>query len=223
MQTVSWGGDRSRCHDDILLPGGLPKNLNPSAAKRCRWIAEIEESVFQQYLETTRSRSRTPSEAGAIKFAQPGARQKVGRKSRKTSTVGEITVAPGVLDAIRRCLGDIDVCIGEAKVACRRRYTFSTWSERSVSGIVLISAAVDPADWLARAVDWTQRAKCDQVVVLLPADLSASSLRILAGASWQLCFLSNPGVSGVVAYVGARREAFFASMHEHGLVVSVHQ
>lgn len=225
IQTISWGGDRSRCHDDTLLPGSLPKNLNRSAAKRCRRLAEIEESVFQKYLEKMRSQSGAPSEAGAVKFAAPSGATASGRKPRKKarSGVGDIKVTPDVLDAIVRCLGDIDVCAGGAHVTCRRRVVGAELTADDIRGIVLVTARVDPEVWLKQIAELRSRAQCDQVVVLLLAETAASWFRHFSGVRWHLCFLADTDEPVVAAYIGSRSEGFFAAMQGYGLVVSVHE
>ena len=102
-QTESRGGDRAKCHADTLLNGGRPGSLGPGAAKRCRRLAEIEEAVFSQYLEGLRSSLTPPSDAGAVRFANPGVAPAAARPSSKRKRSGGcVEVTPGVLDAIRR-------------------------------------------------------------------------------------------------------------------------
>ena len=73
-------------------------------------------------------------------------------------------------------------------------------------------------DRLARMV---RSARCRQVVILLPLEASESWLQHLSGARWHACFAGPPDHSLVVAYLGARSEAFFAAMHDFGVVVRV--
>jgi len=226
LQGECRGGDRTKCQAATLPNGGRPGGLNASAAKRCRQLARISEPVFEGYLTRAKSGQSLPSEAGVIRFAKSpvGAQGEVRKPPRRVkSGDGNIEVGEEALDAVQRCLGDIDVCIGKAKVECRRRYSAANWVEAEVSGIALVSVQDGKADWLARAAEWIRAAKCDQVVVLLAEGLDASALSAFSEASWQLCLIAEPCPSGVVAYIGSRREAFFAAMHEHGLVVGVYQ
>jgi hypothetical protein len=223
-QTVSWGGDRSRSHDATLLDDGLPCGVDKHAAKRFRRLADIEDSVFQHYLAKTRQRSGTPSEAGAIRSAAPGVvTGKVSRKQGKRSKngIGAVEVSPQVLDAIERCLGDIDVCVGGTKVKCRRRVAGAKLTVDDLQGIVFVTARVDPAIWLEKLVEMKNSAQCQQAIVLMPARTGASWFRQFSGANWHLYFLEDPDEPTVAAYIGTRSRAFFAVMHDHGLVVIV--
>jgi hypothetical protein len=225
MQTVSPGGDRSRLQAATLLPGGLPDGIDKFAARRCRKLAEIEDSAFEEYLLQVQRSTRIPSAAGATAFAFRNKRspspQKRGRKKPRPDS-GELEVSSHVLDAIERCLGNIDVCVGRAKVRCLKRVEGARLASADAQGTVFVTARVDEEVWLNKFVELKRSARCEQVVVLLPAETSATWFRHFSGARWHLCFLTDSREPTLVAYIGKRSEAFFAVMHEYGVVLGSH-
>lgn len=226
MQTVSRGGGRARLHAATLLPGSLPFGIDKFAARRCRKLAEIDDSSFAEYLVQVQRRTRIPSAAGAIAFASRSERspspQKRGRKKTKPH-FEEIEVSNHVIEAIERCLGSIDVCVGGAKVRCSRRVAGAKLTAADVQGTVLVTARVDAEVWLDKFIELKRGAQCEQVVVLLPVETSASWFRLFSRARWHLCFLSESREPALAAYTGKRSEAFFAAMHEHGVVLGSRQ
>lgn len=222
MQVECRGGDRAKCHRATLPNGGRPKDLNGSAAKRCRRLAEIDEVIFQHYLEDARDRSGRPSEAGALRFAKSGS-EAVPRKPRtkRKAKGGDVEVSPDVLDAISRCLGDIDVCVGDAEVECRIRVAGSKLQPKHLDGVVFVSANVESATLLEEVSGARSRAQCSQAVLLLPMETCASWLGSMSAQNWHVCFLDEGNAHVAVAYLGKRTEAFHVCMHEHGVVMSV--
>ena len=223
-QTSSRGGIRAKAQPAPLLNGGLPPGLDRSVARRCRQLARIANTDWDAYLESTRALSRMPSAQGALKFGRPKASSAVSRRSvrKKTkSASGNIEVSPHVLDAIERCLGEIDICVGDADVKCRRRVPGARLTGDDLQGTVIFSARVDPGVWLKKLVELRQCSQCRQVVVLLPTEPGFNWLNHFSGAPWHLCFLAGSDEPVVVAFIGVRTEGFFAAMHEHGLVVRV--
>jgi hypothetical protein len=55
-----------------------------------------------------------------------------------------------------------------------------------------------------------------------PMPIGHSWLSHFSGDPWHLCFLEGAEGPVVAAFIGVRTEGFFAGMHDHGLVVSVH-
>lgn len=220
-QTDARGGDRAKLHAAILLPG----NLTPSAASRLRQLARIEEADFARYLERARIHASIPTMAGCIRLSHQESRHGKARKAARRNAahpVRDIEVAPQVLDAIERCLGTIDVCVGDASVNCAKRLEADTLTAAKLQGTVLLGTCVDPSVWIDRVVKQQQSARCHQAVILLQAETNASWFRCLARARWTLCFLTSAERAVVAAYIGARTEAFFVAMQQHGLVAHVH-
>lgn len=226
-QTVSRGGDRAKSRAATLPPGRLPSGIDKHAAKRCRRLAHIEDVVFESYLKRAAIQSRAPSAAGAIAFSEHvgspctrSPRRKLKAHKNSPSRT-DVQASPGILDAIARCLGDIDVCVGDVDIQCHRRVAGPDVCPTDMNGTVLISWRLNPTEWIAKLSDLRRDARIDQAVVLLPAETSSSWFRHFSGAPWHLCFLGGEREPVVAAYIGSRTEGFLASIHEHGLVVKV--
>jgi hypothetical protein len=225
LQTDARGGDRANSQAGTLLNSGLPSGLKRSSASRCRGLARIEKTAWNDYLVSRRSVSRIPSAEGAVNFAKsktPSAGSKRAVRKKSKSRSGDIEVSPQALDALERCLGDIDVCVGDAAVNCRHRLSGAKLATDDLSGTVFINARVDPDVWLKRMVELKSSAQCRQVVILLRTEPGHSWLSHFSGDPWHLCFLEGAEGPVVAAFIGVRTEGFFAGMHDHGLVVSVH-
>jgi hypothetical protein len=169
---------------------------------------------------------RIPSAEGALRFAKSKSHAAVSKREKGVKHkpgAGDVEVSSQVLDAIERCLGNIDVCVGGAKVSCSRRVAGARLTVADVQGTVLVAARVDAEVWLSKFIELKRSAKCEQVVVLLPAETSARWFRHFSSARWHLCFLAETHEPTVAAYIGKRSQAFFAAMHECGVVLGSHQ
>lgn len=218
LQVDGRGGNRAKAQAALLL--------DRSAARRFRQLARIAVTDWDAYMVRARSVSRIPSGEGALRFAKSTSRSAVPKRTRGTkpkSRAGDVEVSSEVLDAIERCLGNIDVCVGDAKVSCSKHVVGAKLTEADVQGTVLVTAPVDAEVWLNKFVELKRGAQCEQLVVLLRAETSASWFRHFSCARWHLCFLAESHEPTLVAYIGKRSEAFFAAMHEHGVVLGSHQ
>jgi hypothetical protein len=188
LQTDARGGDRANSQAKTLLNSGLPRGLDKSLASRCRELARIDSTDWDAYLVSRRSVSRIPSVEGALNFGKSKAHSAVPKRRvrKKTKCLsGDVEVSPQVLDAIERCLGYIDVCVGGALVECRRHVAGAKVTPGDLQGIVLVTARVDPEVWLEKLVELKNSAQCQQAIVLMPAQ---------TGASWFLNSLARTGI-----------------------------
>jgi hypothetical protein len=218
LQVDGRGGSRAKAQAALLL--------DRSAARRLRHLARIAVSDWDAYLVRARSVGRIPSGEGALRFAKPKSHSAVPKRMKSTksnSGAWGVEVSSQVLDAIERCLGNIDVCVGSAKVSCSKRVVGAKLTATDIQGTVLVAARVDAEVWLNKFVELKRSAQCEQLVILLRAETSASWFRHFSCARWHLCFLAESYEPTLVAYIGKRSEAFFAAMHEHGVVLGSHQ
>lgn len=217
LQVDGRGGDRAKAQAALLL--------DRSAARRLRQLARIAATDWDDYMVSARSVSRIPSGEGALRFAKSKSHSSVPKRAKGAKPKagpGDVEVSSQVLDAIERCLGNIDVCVGGAKVSCLKRVAGAKLTVADLQGTVLVAARVDAELWLNKFVELKRSTQCEQVIVLLPVETSASWFRHFSSARWHLCFLSESHEPTLAAYIGKRSEAFFAAMHEHGVVLGSH-
>lgn len=213
MQTVWRGGNRSKCHRDTLLEGALPSGIDGNQSRRLRKLATIPEAAFETYLSEASVNGRIPSEAGAARSQSsvPAVKSPNRRRAAKAPAL-----SPELVDAVERCLGDIDVVVGEANVRAGRRLEAGGRVPDGLRGTVFVSECRDPGTWLPALAQLRARAAIRDVVVVLPADPTAKWFRQLS-AGWSCCFLhGNPGL---LARQGTRERAFALAMLDHGVVL----
>lgn len=224
VQTDSRGGDRAKSQAATLLNGGLPPGVNKSSATRCRQLARVVGEDWEVYLSHSHSVGRMPSAGGMLRFAESRRRPSVAKpKSQKQaqSASRNVEVGAQVLAAICRCLGDIDVCVGEADVRCRSRVDGESLTAADMHGVVLVACVIDPEVWLSEIAKLNRSAQCQHAVVFVRVESSFSWFQQFSDAGWSLCFVDVVGGAVAVAYLGGRCREFVEAMSCFGLVVSV--
>ena len=212
-QTVRRGGRGSKSTPLISIRGGasagLPPGISPQLAAKYRKLANIPDDVFTAYLECSKRDGRVPSADGARKFAarEAGAAPKVRVRASKASeaTVAQPVLTPQLLDLVQRVLGDIDVCVGEAKVKCRLRVPASTVTSKQLRGNIFVAECPEPDEWLPKLAKLRREAAVDQVIVVLPAETWAPWFAALAGDDWVWCFLTGVQPPFMLAHLGHHR------------------
>lgn len=225
LQTDRRGGDRSKWLGATLLDRGLPRGVDPTTAKKCRNLARMRDEVIEAYFTRAAASGKVPSESGALRFAagvpwengNERAKQRRARKS-KPAAGGALIVPPEILDSLQRLFGDIDVCVGEAKVKCRSKQNASTLREKDLHGSVLILQCHDPASWLPKLAQMRRSSKIDEAVVILPADTAALWFKDLVTDDWVLCFPCSVQPALLLAHLG-HHHLFAVKFAEIGSIV----
>lgn len=214
MQTVWRGGNRSKCHRDTLLEGALPAGIDGNQSRRLRKLATIPEAAFETYLSEASANGRIPSEAGAARSQSsvPAVKSPDRRRAAKAPAL-----SPELLDAVERCLGNIDVVVGEPDVRALRRVEATTRVPDGLRGAVFVAECRDPEEWLPAVAALRTKAAVDDVVVVLPADPSAKWFRHMADG-WCCCFVHGEHPV-LLAHRGLHAHSFELVMGEHGVVL----
>jgi hypothetical protein len=227
-QTVRRGGRGSKSTRLISIRGGssagLPPGVTPQMAAKYRELAGIPESVFAAYLDRTNAEGRVPSANGARRFATKGAGEapkvRVRANRRSEVAVAQPVLTPQLLDLVQRVLGDIDVCVGEAKVKCRLRVSASTVTSKQLRGNIFVAECLDPAEWLPKLAKLRREAAVDQVIVVLPAETWAPWFSAFAGDDWGWCFVRGAQPPVMLAHLG-RSRGFAVAFSQTGVLSRV--
>jgi hypothetical protein len=179
----------------------------------------------------TEASSRTekhavPTEAGMLRHARkakaPEGRPEKPRhgKSRKAVVIRGPVLSPAMLECVRRVLGEIDVCVGDADAKCRLQLKSDTAHLKQLRGTVFIAECLYPGDWLPKLAALRRSARVDAVLVALPAETSAEWFRGLMDGEdeWGCCFPTGVLPPLLLAYQG-HREGFKVACSEVGPVV----
>lgn len=219
LQHVKHGGDRSRSHDANLADEALTRLIGKDRRRRYKALARVPAETFDNYLKVRAEQREIPKEAGALRHAAK-ASASVHAKPRKGKKPKADTLAlsPAILDAIRRFLGDIDVCIGDAKVRCSTRLCASTVNPKQIRGSVVVSECLDPGEWLPKLVALRTNGVLKEVLVVVRVETGAPWFRVVAEEGWSCCFLTG-STTLAVAYHGARQRLFSLGFQELGAVM----
>lgn len=134
--------------EDGRLPSGVTQQMSDGYRK----LAAVPESAFEAYLAEARERRKVPSASAARAHA---AKLRCSRRIRpkKPTKGGAVAASTGdlpeaLLDVVQRVLGDIDVCVGLARVRCKRRLKSDTLDPNHLRGNVFVAACPEPGKWL---------------------------------------------------------------------------
>ena len=226
MQTDRRGGDRAKWLGATLLEDGLPPGVDPTMGKKCRKLARIPETVVEEYFRVMVGHGLVPSEAGAFRFAAKAAKAngKVPakpRKAKKPKTESDAMVlSTTLLEVVQRALGQVDVCVGAAKVDCKVSLEPDTFQEKQLRGNVFVSECPYPAEWLPKFAKLRRKTGINEVLVVLPADTSAPWFKDLMESEdeWACCFLTGVQPPILLAHLGPHGR-FKATCREVGAIV----
>lgn len=129
-------------------------------------------------------------------------------------------LTPAMLECVQRALGDIDVCIGDARVKCSVRLSASTAKDREMRGRVFVSECVEPGRCLTKLADLKCKGAIEEAVVVLPRDIDAGWWSSLGHGPWSLCVPNERG-SAIVAHIGGHAHAFAIVFAQLGVVAEV--
>ncbi len=204
-QTVARGRPTKRCPRGTISGSGLPEGISKKQSVAYQRLAAIPVAVFKRYLEAVRGARRFPTTRGAQAFASEP-KPRVARPARK-ARAGRATVDAELLESIRRCLGDIDVVVGESSIPARRCIGAVESLSATVSGQVLVVAADQATASLPLVSRLVAVGTVAESVVLLPRDLDDGWPGGLRSGRWSVCMPVDSSKC-VVAYAGARSRAF---------------
>lgn len=216
METVRWGGVRARLQRATLVEGSLPDGVDKFQARRCRQLASIPEGVFEEYLRAAEADRKIPREAAAIRLLRVASRKPSGRQ-RATRRGWANGLPRAVLDAVERCLCEIDVLVGKASITSTQQLAATDAVPKGLRGTVVVAECRDPEEWLPALVRLRTKAALNDVVVVLPAVPSAKWFRHLADG-WCCCFLGAEQPV-ILAHRGLHSHSFDLVMREHGVVL----
>jgi hypothetical protein len=207
-QHVGWGGDRSSSHPANLNDNGAFARVQKDKASRYRKLAVVPEDKFEGFIEACTKKRKIPREMTILHLAHEPAAAK--RKTQKTSALrpaNSTVMTPAMADAIQRCLGDIDVCVGVAPVKGALQLSPATVRTEQLRGIVVVAECPDPDAWLPRLSRLRVSAALDEVVVVLRAETGAAWFRRLVEDEWSCCFITGPQAL-ILAHGGRKKAAF---------------
>lgn len=217
LQVDRRGGDRAKSHDATLL-SKLLKELGKDKARRYREMARIPEDHFAGYLAATSEEHVVPTESGAAKHARQVAGTKKARRPRRAARGSGVTgLSREVLDAVERILGEIDVCVGKADVACGQKLDPDVIRPKLMRGSVLVAECPDPGEWLPKLLRLREGGALSNVVVALPPETGAAWFKHLAGGGWHCFFPTGDGA--LLAYHGPKRHGFELALGSQGVVM----
>ena len=141
------------------------------------------------------------------------------RNLKKSKPVSGLSILPpAILYCVQRVLGDIDVCVGDAKVRCNLRLHQDTVALRQLRGRVFFAECVDPGECLSKLAKLRGTGAVDEVVVALPAETAAAWFKDLAGGAWVWCFPTGVQPPLLLAHLG-HHHAFCVAFSELGAVM----
>jgi hypothetical protein len=219
-QTVVRGRPTKRCPGGTISASGLPEGISKKQSVAYQRLAAIPVAVFQRYLEAVREAQKFPTTRGAQAFASEP-KPRVARPARK-ARAGRATVDAELLESIRRCLGDIDVVVGESSIPARRCIEAVESLSATVSGQVLVVAADQAKAALPLVSKLVAAGTVAESLVLLPRDLDDGWLRGLRSGRWSVCLPVDTSKC-VVAHIGARSHAFSLVFDAFGPVLEVNR
>ena len=218
-QTVRHGGDRARSSRSILLEdGGLPNYVSPNQSAAYQALAAIPEDVFQGYVETARGKRKIPSSRGARAFAEPRKSAAARAKKPSTASVSSRALSPQLIDACVRCLGDINVLVGKAKVKAALTIEAKGDLTKKARGKVLVVEAPFSEASLRSVTKLRIGGVIEEAIVVLPREINPAWFPVFGDGQWAICFPSDPG-SPIVAHIGSHARGFSLVFSEVGVVM----
>lgn len=217
-QTVARGRPTKRCPRGTIPASGLPEGISKKQSVAYQRLAAIPVALFKRYLETVREARKLPTTRGAQSFA--GERKPRVVRPAKKARVSRASVDAELLESIRRCLGDIDVVVGESSIPARQRLATLAGFSGGDSWQVLVVGAEQSMNGLPLVARLVASGRVTEAIVLLPRDLDDGWLRGLRSDCWSLCIPVDSSRS-VVAYVGPRSRAFSLVFESLGPILYV--
>jgi hypothetical protein len=219
-QTVSLGRPKKRSPRGTISESGLPEGVSKKQSAAYQQLAAISQDQFRDYLEAARADRRTPSLRGARAYASargPRAR----RVSRpKKAPAGLVVLSQELIDACVRCLGDIDMLGGQAKVKATATFADLGDLTKTTQGKLLVVGASDPAGSVRRVVELRESGRIEEAIVALPRDIDATWWSSLSTGPWSLCVPNERG-SPIVAHIGGHARGFSLVFASIGVVAEV--
>jgi hypothetical protein len=221
LHRTNHGGDRSRSHAANVVEEGQSRLIDKDRRRRYKALARVQADLFENYLKVRSEQHEIPKEAGVLRYAAKASGKvhvKPGKRRSRERLTEALDLSPAVLDAIGRFLGEIDVCIGDAKLRCDTRLSANTVNPKQIRGRVVVSECLDPVGWLPKLVRLRANGVLEEVLVVLLVETGAPWFRGLAEQGWSCCFLTGPTTLSV-AYQGARQRLFHVGFQELGAVM----
>jgi hypothetical protein len=108
-------------------------------------------------------------------------------------------------------LGQIDVCVGDAKVKCGVRRSPDTLKAKELRGNLLVAECIDPRTWLPKLAQLRRDGGADQIVVALPAETASLWFKAAQADAWCWCFVTDVLPPLLLGHLG----------HHHGFAVTL--
>jgi len=194
------------------IPDGITRNQSAAYQK----LAAIPEEVFRGYVEKSREIRKVPSSAGARRFARPSTPRRASPRKRPVPAI----IPDALLEACVRCLGDIDVLVGNTKVKASKRAAGLSGLATAARGSVLVADGVDAADELSTVARLWLSGRINEAIVALPRDIDASWWATVRPGPWSLCIPPDRGAP-IIAHIGGRAHGFALVFAAFGVVVDV--
>jgi hypothetical protein len=228
--TVRHGGNRKT--PVVSGVGALPEGLSAAEAKRCRDLAKIETSILEAYLISVDSKGQVPTESGAHKYAkersqpakhsavvQPGSRRPA---TRSRGLMGTPELPTGLLDAVLRALGEIDVCVGQVGVPAKLRVEGAALAEKHLRGVVFVPWCKDPTQCLVLLTELHAAGMVSRALVVVSGTPWEPWFRAAQQSSpgWEWCIVTGDQPSVLVAHIGQQAQGFRLVFGDIGAVVA---
>jgi hypothetical protein len=227
VQHVHRGGDRANApRVRLLRDGGLPEWVTRKKSASYRELALIPDDVFRNYFEEVRKRHQVPSSRGARSFAcgkkPTPIRSKRDYATRGTPSASSAEPGANLLEACLRCLGTIDVLVGNVKanVNAAVRLDADQGLSKKLRGKVLIVEAVAPEVVMRSVAAQRLAGAVQEAVVVLPRDVNHAWFAALGEGPWSCCVPREPG-SPIVAHIGGHGRGFALVFARLGVLLDV--
>ena len=218
QSTVRRGGHGSNSQSNSSKRGGssapLPPGLSWSTSSRCRRIALLPESQFEEFLAAARTEGILICASALLRYC--AAKQ----KGQEQDPVAPDALQRGhsqVWEAVR-ALMSVETAIGiRAELVGATTHANSSGAFLTpLKGDIVVNAERAVDSWLTRIYTAYRRGNVTQAVFLFKATTRETWFSLLGTQGWTCCFLGGTGqLASVVAYVGRRYHAFavvFASL-----------
>lgn len=217
LQLGHQGRIRTESQRANLCGGALSDIVDKDQASRCRKLARVPEDAFESYLATAEAQHTIPREAAVIRLLRKPPTSSHRPRGSRRGQKDELSLNAAVVDAVVRCLGEIDVLVGKASTRSTEQIVPSAAVPKGLRGAVLVAECGDPEEWLPTLLRLRTKGTVDDVVVVLPADPSAKWFRHMADG-WCCCFLRGERPI-LLAHRGLHARSFDLVMREHGVVL----
>lgn len=220
-QTVARGRPTKRCPRGTVSGSGLPEGISKKQSVAYQRLAAIPVALFQRYLEAVREARKFPTNRGARAFASE--RKPRAVRPPKKARASRVTVDVDFVDAIRRCLGPVDVVVGSSYIPARRTMGALDELPSGACGQAIVVVGERHPD---RVLPFVARliavGRFTESIVLLPRDLDAGWLRELNSGRWSVC-LPVDASKCIAAHLGARSRAFKIVFDAMGPILEVNR